>query len=182
MRLSVETRLSGACPRVLSRGPSIVARRLTAFRVKATKDTDLSLETAVEVPDAAPARQTGQEKKPSKGPPPPAPIGSWPPQRSFLDVVGGKVLDTVNDVSLITRRTLFPVLTSVESSQFREGGPVRLAATSRPVVLVLGSGWGAHAFMKVITKSKKIRLSCSRCLRGEASRVKGASTVRNIDP
>jgi len=76
-------------------------------------------------------------------------------QASTVDTAGlvlEKVLDTCEDVALHARRNLFrPAVTN--------GGRAGLAswseewscpADSRPRVLVLGSGWAAHAFIKVI--------------------------------
>ena len=81
---------------------------------------------------------------------PPAPLGAWPKPRSWEAVAASKVADLVEDVLLIARRTLFPRYASLSADAALTEGALGLRSSGRPVVLVLGSGWAAHAFIKVI--------------------------------
>lgn len=111
-----------------------------------------NLEQAVKSPASCPPsrRMTGPGRRNDRGPPPPPPLNEWPKQRSFTETVLGKVGDTLGDVSLITRRTLFPVANQLEEvSDATGGGPLQFESRcAKPVILVLGSGWAAHAFIK----------------------------------
>ncbi|KAK9844058.1 hypothetical protein WJX81_003133 [Elliptochloris bilobata] len=106
--------------------------------------------------------------------PPPAPepkdpgaprFSEWPQQRSFMQVVMDKAGDTVQDLLLIMRRTLLPspsrsrlraLVRKSRSVAARARGGDEAAETptllraKKPIVLVLGSGWAAHALIKVI--------------------------------
>lgn len=79
------------------------------------------------------------------------PKSPWPPKRSWVALVSDKLADTAGDVALIARRTVLPLPTrSAADDVVRDkGGRLRLLA-KKPVVLVLGSGWGAHSLIKVI--------------------------------
>ena len=81
---------------------------------------------------------------------PPPPLQSWPAPRSWSEVALSKLLDTLEDVALIARRTVAPNYTSSLRAEgsLAEGG--LSLASSRPVVLILGSGWAAHSLMKVV--------------------------------
>lgn len=111
-------------------------------------------ETRVDVLEAVPKRKTqsGPGKRQAKGPPPPPPLTAWPPQLGFAETIAGKLGDTAGDVGLIARRSLFPVTAELDESvsvSQGAGGSVQFESRrARPVILVLGSGWGAHAFMK----------------------------------
>ncbi|KAG2429690.1 hypothetical protein HYH02_013948 [Chlamydomonas schloesseri] len=83
---------------------------------------------------------------------------TWPPKRSFTAIVLDKVVDTSNYVEKHLRRM------NIDAAKLAAGtgsaaadplvpgdnGRMRLRASTKPVVLVLGSGWGAHSFIKSI--------------------------------
>jgi NADH:ubiquinone reductase (non-electrogenic) len=98
----------------------------------------------------APRRITRCAASPPASPPPP-PLRTWPSPRSWNAVALSKLLDTVEDVALIARRTLAPnYSTSLRAEAGTDGGGALDLRSSRPVVLILGSGWAAHSLMKVI--------------------------------
>ena len=84
-------------------------------------------------------------------PTPPPPLRAWPTPRSWNAVALSKLLDTVEDVALITRRTLSPTYsTSLRAEAAPDGAAGLDLRSTRPVVLILGSGWAAHSMMKVL--------------------------------
>ncbi|KAK9915294.1 hypothetical protein WJX75_007230 [Coccomyxa subellipsoidea] len=105
------------------------------------------------------------------GSPPPDPeddpgaphFEQWPAQRSFSEVVMDKTMDTLGDLSLIARRTLreLPRSSRIRAQLRRmsnrgagaEDTPLALKS-DKPIILVLGSGWGAHSLIKVIDTDK----------------------------
>lgn len=128
---------------------SLGRRTLRVAAAKNTTDVAVEVDKALKPPK--PVTKGPAQCKTANCPLPPPPLNEWPPQRSFAETALGKVGDTLGDVGLITRRTLFPVATELD--EIGETGPTggRLqfeSRRSRPVILVLGSGWAAHAFMK----------------------------------
>eukprot|EP00882_Tetradesmus_deserticola_P001020 GHRQ01001105.1.p1 GENE.GHRQ01001105.1~~GHRQ01001105.1.p1 ORF type:complete len:649 (+),score=345.14 GHRQ01001105.1:241-2187(+) len=80
---------------------------------------------------------------------------AWPAPRPWAEVFLSKVVDTVEDVGVIARRTFNKSVPGIEAIDrlFRAGKGGRLQLkkeTQKPVVLVLGTGWGAHSLVKVI--------------------------------
>ncbi|GIL69240.1 hypothetical protein Vretimale_12635 [Volvox reticuliferus] len=76
----------------------------------------------------------------------------WPPQRAFAAIALDNVLDSVVDIGRHLRRMNVESEVPVQQEQLVPGdnGRMRLRASTKPVVLVLGSGWGAHSLIKVI--------------------------------
>jgi len=78
---------------------------------------------------------------------------AWPRQRSFLSTALDKALDTAYDVALIARRTMETGGTKPKDARalLREDSDGKLVAKSRtkPLVLILGTGWAGHAMVKV---------------------------------
>ncbi|KAF8058293.1 SPAC3A11.07 [Scenedesmus sp. PABB004] len=108
-----------------------------------------------------PTRQQQEARPAAPQPPPPQPQPepaeplelAWPKPRGWAEVALGKLLDTAEDVAVIARRTLKDSLPGAEviDRLFRResSGALKLVAR-KPVVLVLGTGWGAHSLIKVI--------------------------------
>ncbi|KAG2487513.1 hypothetical protein HYH03_013931 [Edaphochlamys debaryana] len=108
--------------------------------------------TAPAAPLAAPPSPASQ-LYPTPGQP------AWPPKRSFTAVAIDNVMDSAVDVGRHLRRMYDPRVAAAAPSEQRallenlvpgDGGRMRLRSINKPVVLVLGSGWGAHALIKVI--------------------------------
>ncbi|EFJ45820.1 hypothetical protein VOLCADRAFT_105834 [Volvox carteri f. nagariensis] len=76
----------------------------------------------------------------------------WPPQRAFAAVALDNLLDSVVDIGRHLRRMNVESDLPAQQEQLVPGGNgrMRLRSSTKPVVLVLGSGWGAHSLIKVI--------------------------------
>jgi hypothetical protein len=76
---------------------------------------------------------------------PPAPARQWPEERSFGEVALSKLGDTAQDIWVIANRSLLPLPTR-EKFRARQGGEITrpAAEAEKPVLLILGFGWGAH--------------------------------------
>lgn len=102
-------------------------------------------------------------------PPPPPPVDDvfardasrWPAERPSLDVAVDKARDTLADLAVIARRTLSPATPRVRASSSGKKGSSSSSSSSfsssltsleaeKPVLLVLGSGWGSHALSKIV--------------------------------
>ncbi|KXZ46318.1 hypothetical protein GPECTOR_45g188 [Gonium pectorale] len=75
----------------------------------------------------------------------------WPPKRAFAAIALDNLLDSVIDIGRHLRRM------DVDEGRLPQeqlvpgdSGRMRLRSSGKPVVLVLGSGWGAHSLIKVI--------------------------------
>jgi hypothetical protein len=89
--------------------------------------------------------KTGQTR-PQRSPDEPPVKPAWPEKRPFLPVLLDKTLDTVEDVALHARRSLLPLPTRERLQKLLVPGArgrLRFQA-KKPIILVLGSGWGAH--------------------------------------
>ncbi|PNW83287.1 hypothetical protein CHLRE_05g232200v5 [Chlamydomonas reinhardtii] len=137
-------------------------RGRTAVRVRAEAPRDGSPTALKEPPTKAPA--TAPARTPL-APPSPAPAPGpqyfpkpgdpqWPPQRPFAAIALDNLLDSVVDVGRHLGRMNVEAdkLAMRQQEQLVPGdnGRMRLRASTKPVVLVLGSGWGAHSLIKVI--------------------------------
>ncbi|GLC47157.1 hypothetical protein PLESTB_001387100 [Pleodorina starrii] len=102
--------------------------------------------SAADVPATAPAPSPEQLLFPKPGDP------QWPPQRAFAAVALDNLIDSVVDVGRHLRRMNVESEIPVQQEQLvpGDGGRMRLRSSTKPVVLVLGSGWGAHSLIKVI--------------------------------
>lgn len=89
-----------------------------------------------EPPPTAPANIPGSVNRPAKKELPPRP--PTPPAPNLLEVLGERTLDTVDDVYLHYSR------------YFRAAIPESPTPTGKPRIVILGSGWAAHSFVKVI--------------------------------
>jgi NADH:ubiquinone reductase (non-electrogenic) len=92
-------------------------------------------------------------------PPPPTPeeeaAAAWPPPRPSLAVALDKAAATADDIALILRRTLSPGSgPRVRSTSSGADGTTTTLRSTKPVVLVLGAGWAAHALLKVIDHTR----------------------------
>ena len=86
-------------------------------------------------------------------------FSEWPAEKEFGETIKSKLGDTLGDISLIAKRTLkkLPNGRSI-TAQMKKGmkrasngddsAPISLQS-NKPIVLVLGSGWGAHSLIKV---------------------------------
>jgi len=102
-------------------------------------------ENKPQVPAAAPAPNK-QKGGPNGEPPKPPKKDTRPVTSVALD----NFLDTVSDVWRHVGRQLVPLPEQLALDKLvADGSKMRLAKT-KPVVLVLGSGWGAHSMIKVI--------------------------------
>ena len=73
-----------------------------------------------------------------------------PPKKAVPLVLAQKLLDTGDDVLMHLKRSWMPTPEVLRTSDNLKNVDGRLIYTSeRPVILVLGSGWAAHSFMKV---------------------------------
>ena len=79
---------------------------------------------------------------------PPAAL-PWPARRPWSAVAWDRAVDTADDVLAHVKRAVQELPTTLALTRKAAGGGVRLEA-QKPVVLVLGSGWGAHSLIKVI--------------------------------
>lgn len=73
---------------------------------------------------------------------------------SWAGVLGDKILDSADDVFMHIRRGLKGLPTSSALRKFVKRGDTMVIETEKPVVLVLGSGWGAHSLLKVVDTEK----------------------------
>eukprot|EP00878_Enallax_costatus_P005917 GHUV01006208.1.p1 GENE.GHUV01006208.1~~GHUV01006208.1.p1 ORF type:complete len:338 (+),score=70.72 GHUV01006208.1:311-1324(+) len=77
----------------------------------------------------------------------------WPKPRGWAEVALSKFIDTGEDIAVIARRTFNNAVPSPEALDqlFKRtsSGALKLKS-KKPVVLVLGTGWGAHSLAKVI--------------------------------
>jgi NADH:ubiquinone reductase (non-electrogenic) len=75
--------------------------------------------------------------------------------RSWTSIFADQVIDSFDDIFTHTKRYIasLPTTTALQRLTRREGGKLVLEA-DKPVVLVLGSGWGAHSLLKVIDTDK----------------------------
>ncbi|GIL85463.1 hypothetical protein Vretifemale_13975, partial [Volvox reticuliferus] len=78
----------------------------------------------------------------------------WPPRRPFAAVALDQFIDSVGDVGRHLHRMVTEPECLIKKQKEQlvpgENGRMRLRAATKPVVLVLGSGWGAHSLIKVI--------------------------------
>ena len=82
----------------------------------------------------------------------------WPEEKEWAETIKAKLGDTVSDIGLIAKRTLkrLPNRNRI-TAQINKGmqranngdnsQPISLQST-KPIVLVLGSGWAAHSLIK----------------------------------
>ena len=110
----------------------------------------------VSVPATAPAKSSSSATAAAEEEAPPVDVFArdaslWPEDRSSLEVAIDKAKDTLADLAVIARRTFAPTTPQVRTSrrQKNASSPTRLKA-QKPVLLVLGSGWGSHALSKIV--------------------------------
>jgi NADH:ubiquinone reductase (non-electrogenic) len=74
--------------------------------------------------------------------------------RSWISIVTDKAVDAVDDIGVHLRRSIGPppIKNDILSTRQKDGRMALSAA--KPIVLVLGSGWAAHAVVKVIDTDK----------------------------
>ncbi|KXZ46316.1 hypothetical protein GPECTOR_45g186 [Gonium pectorale] len=110
----------------------------------------LTATTSPAVPSAAPQPHRQPQGPFSK----PGDHQQWPPKRAFAAVALDNLADSLTDIG----RHLSRMAVEGECPQKRQegmlvagdSGRMRLRSSGKPVVLVLGSGWGAHSLIKVI--------------------------------
>lgn len=75
--------------------------------------------------------------------------------RSWTSIFADQVIDSFDDIFTHAKRYVagLPTTTALQRLTRREGGKLVFEA-DKPVVLVLGSGWGAHSLLKVIDTDK----------------------------
>ncbi|GFR51585.1 hypothetical protein Agub_g14006 [Astrephomene gubernaculifera] len=104
-------------------------------------------------PSPPPRPQPSPPAQPQRFPGPGDP--AWPPQRPFAAVALDNLIDSFVDIGRHVRR--MSLAEKEETGTLEKGelvpgsnGRMRLRSSSRPVLLVLGSGWGAHSLIKVV--------------------------------
>lgn len=128
---------------------------MLASTVPAARPLARSRPARLRVSAQAPTDQ--QETKPAAPAPAvqePAPASvrlPWPKKRDWASVFMEKVADTVDDIYLMARRGAeAPARNAVDRLVRMKDGRMKLNKQDKPVVLVLGTGWGAHSLIKVI--------------------------------
>ena len=114
------------------------------------------------VPRAEPDTKRRSPEVPSKAPPPSSPLPEPPAlpkypldiNRSWGQILLDKIIDSVDDILMHLRRAFAtkPMRGALGPSRV-EGGRISLCS-EKPIVLILGSGWAAHAVIKVIDTDK----------------------------
>jgi len=115
--------------------------------------------TAAPTKGSAPA--TAPEAPPRPSPAPSGPPGGPPdpkkkPSKSRGEILITRLTDDVYDAFSDVGRHLGRQLSNTQPKMLRsttasmDGGGIEIARLDKPVMLVLGSGWGAHAIIKVI--------------------------------
>jgi NADH:ubiquinone reductase (non-electrogenic) len=95
-----------------------------------------------------PLRQA-DDAAPTQTPPPV--VLPWPKKRGWAAVAYEKLADTADDILLMARRGAeAPARGAVDRLVRGRDGTLMLNRRDKPVVLILGTGWGAHALAKVI--------------------------------
>lgn len=88
---------------------------------------------------------------PPSNTPTPSPMVTPRPKPSFLAKVLDQAVDSAEDIARHLNRLLLPLPTRTVLDKMVRGGRGRYKLqTEKPVVLVCGSGWGAHSIIKVI--------------------------------
>ncbi|KAG2424789.1 hypothetical protein HXX76_014213 [Chlamydomonas incerta] len=142
-------------PTAAAAAAAVEAAKLAAARAGGATTASVVV-PAAEPQTAAPAKAVPHPHAPQFFPKPGEP--AWPPKRSFTAIVLDKCVDTCNYVEKHVRRM------NLDATKLAAGagtatadplvpgdnGRMRLRASTKPVILVLGSGWGAHAFIKSI--------------------------------
>lgn len=130
----------------------IVVAQATPTKQSTRPSADAAAPLKGSSPAAAPAEQPNLLPT---GAPVDEPIElAWPAKRSWAEVVLTKAVDTVEDIAVIARRTFvkeLPGQAMIDGlfRQSKSSGRLKLQS-KKPVVLVLGTGWGAHSLVKVI--------------------------------
>ncbi len=103
---------------------------------------------------AEPREKTGSKPvkpgaPPAKGSPSPTPSPLPPKTKpSFLRKVVNQAVDSAEDVARHMNRLLLPLPTRTALDKMVRGGRGRYQLkTDKPVVLICGSGWGAHRYV-----------------------------------
>ncbi|KAL4425486.1 hypothetical protein ABPG75_009502 [Micractinium tetrahymenae] len=123
-------------------------RRRVAVRASQQKTEDPS---KIQTPLSAPAKNGRKAARPKEEPP--APVSAWPKQRTWSEVAWDRFLESAEDVGSHLGRAVreLPSTKAIDSLLVagKRSGTLRLKS-DKPVVVLLGSGWGAHSIMKVI--------------------------------
>ncbi|KAI3438808.1 hypothetical protein D9Q98_001225 [Chlorella vulgaris] len=147
--------------------PTIRARPSRQLRTRVVAKADRTTEeretpATLSTPDTPPAPVPGKDRplteldilalrgktKPHKM--------DWPMKRGFVSVAWDQVAESAEDIGRHLNRAIRELPTTKAFDKLvggGRGGKLRLQA-DKPVVLVLGSGWGAHSLMKVIDTDK----------------------------
>lgn len=114
------------------------------------------------VPDAAPATvkekslesSNVKDQKPAVGLP--KSIVKLERQRPWISIFLDNVIDSADDIGTHIKRQIrdLPTTTALQQLVRRGDQYVLERPSKKPVVLVLGSGWGAHSLIKVIDTDK----------------------------
>jgi NADH:ubiquinone reductase (non-electrogenic) len=79
-----------------------------------------------------------------------APKVQWPQKNSFIEVAWDQLMDSAGDIYSHMRRSIKELPTTKAFDKLVGIGSTLRLQADKPVVLLLGSGWGAHSIMKVI--------------------------------
>ncbi|KAI7841841.1 hypothetical protein COHA_004370 [Chlorella ohadii] len=78
------------------------------------------------------------------------PTIQWPQKNSFIEVAWDQLMDSGADIYSHVRRGIKELPTTKAFDKLVGIGSTLRLQADKPVVLLLGSGWGAHSIMKVI--------------------------------
>jgi hypothetical protein len=123
-------------------GTAAALPRFTVVRAEQRQPAESTIaDTKPQQPDS----RTDEARNGAAVSQPPAPARQWPAERSFGEVALSKLGDTAQDIWVIANRSLLPLPTR-EKFRARQGGQITrpAAEAEKPVLLILGFGWGAH--------------------------------------
>lgn len=123
---------------------------LNVPRAEQKQESSRQTSSPPKVPSTAPTREKPPEPQLPENPRYPLEIN-----RAWISILMDKVIDSADDVLMHARRSFAlstPRRPSLGPSTV-DGGKISLCS-DKPVVLILGSGWAAHAVIKVIDTDK----------------------------
>lgn len=135
-------------PTTLARRPYNVYRHVT----RAGPETEPTEKT--KAPSTAPP--PGHKDGSHKTTPSPKPTPRYPLQvsRSWTAIAADQIVDSVDDILKHVKRQVADLPTTTALQKLTRRGDRLVLEADKPVVLVLGSGWGAHSLIKVIDTDK----------------------------
>lgn len=143
-------------PSLVFRSPVLPHNKTSkVFKVRSGPETDRQQKPTT--PSEAPSRgnnnsQPGDVKEVIESTPvsPPKKTYQLSVSRSWVAILSDKIIDAVDDVGLHFKRFVRDLPTTTALQRITRRGDRLVLEADKPVVLVLGSGWGAHSLIKVI--------------------------------